>query len=218
MCLICCFSRSIRTSNANKRSRPILKSDIISKARAQPVQASEFRSRELLALVADLQRTMLASPVPAAGLAAPQIGEDKCVFVLNLKSHPLAPNRFVAYVNPSLAVTDSRRMAVLDNCLSTPYLWGRTDRWAGVEVTACRPDGSRFVAQAAGVGAHALQHEMDHLAGALFTDFLTPGSSTFDMRERDPREFWQELEQDYHRTVSQFGGADIALHDLQDDL
>eukprot|EP00457_Paulinella_chromatophora_P010998 gb/GEZN01011118.1/.p1 GENE.gb/GEZN01011118.1/~~gb/GEZN01011118.1/.p1 ORF type:complete len:221 (+),score=16.95 gb/GEZN01011118.1/:29-691(+) len=215
------FVRNLGKGRRLRNARPILTCTSIPcehpilRKRVALVQEEEFGTLFLKELIKDLKESIVNSTTPADGLAAPQIGIDKAIFMLNIKKSPKGPNNFVAYINPEMKVIDSREMKILDCCLSVPNLWGRTLRHAGVEVQARRVDGSYFKARAYGHGAHVLQHEVDHLLGRVFTDVTLPGPpGIFDSRELDQEKWLEEFAEEYYDIRDRIGGLDIVIEDI----
>lgn len=151
---------------------------------AEPVGEEEFGSKELSGLVDDLIDTM--HDCNGAGIAAPQIGVSKRVFVAygsgNNPRYPYKPAfPLTVFVNPVLSflppATDDEpaQLDLIEGCLSVPGLRGRVQRFPRVEVRARRVDGSAFIVHATGLGAGTMQHEFDHLEGLLFSDIAAEG-------------------------------------------
>lgn len=122
------------------------------------------------ALVADLFDSMHAAS--GVGLAAPQIGVLKRVCVVNVTAHQ--PNsQPMALINPKITDYEGEQIGE-EGCLSFPDLYGDVKRYAWVEVEAIGLDGLSFKTAGEGFYARALQHEIDHLDGKLFIDYLSP--------------------------------------------
>ncbi len=122
------------------------------------------------ALVADLFDSMHAAA--GVGLAAPQIGVLKRVCVVDVTAHQ--PNcQPMALINPKIIGEEGEQVGE-EGCLSFPDLYGDVKRYAWVEVEAIGLDGQPFKTAGEGFYARALQHEIDHLDGKLFIDYLSP--------------------------------------------
>jgi peptide deformylase len=119
--------------------------------------------------VRDLAETMYAAP--GVGLAAPQIGVEQRVAVIDI-----APGRpeseLHVLVNPRIVDSEGRE-AGEEGCLSIPGLTEKVDRPRKVTVTAQGVDGRPIELAAEGFLARAACHEIDHLDGVLFIDRLT---------------------------------------------
>ena len=141
--------------------RPILTlGDPRLRLRGEPV--SSF-GRPLHALLDDLVATMRAAP--GVGLAAPQVGEPVAACVIEVG------DRLLELVNPKIvkAAGDDRD---LEGCLSIPGYYAYVTRREQVWVVAQDRKGRRIKASGVGLLARAMQHELDHLQGKLYIDYL----------------------------------------------
>jgi peptide deformylase len=100
------------------------------------------------------------------GLAAPQVGVSKRVVVVDVGEGVWE------LINPEIVFQDGEELGV-EGCLSIPGMAGEVNRAARVKVRALDGDGREQVISAEGLGARALQHEIDHLDGILFIDRAT---------------------------------------------
>jgi peptide deformylase len=134
------------------------------------LKAKEVRKFDasLQALAEDLFETM--EDVGGIGLAAPQIGVSLQVFVIDLKE---GPKTKLAVVNPVLTLS-GRTEPFREGCLSIPGISGEVLRPADAHLEALTLEGKKFVMDASGLLARAMQHETDHLNGIFFVDRLTP--------------------------------------------
>ena len=130
-------------------------------------------------LIADLVDTMRASPA-CVGLAAPQIGVSRRVFVADLTGHPKAPDAhgLIVLCDPVLVAAESPVVG-REGCMSVPDLTGDVARATQVVMRGLAPDGSERVVEAAGFEARALLHELDHLDGLLFLDRVSSGRHVY---------------------------------------
>lgn len=103
------------------------------------------------------------------GLAAPQIGVNSRLFVIEIKG---VEKR--AYINPQIIETSIETDTSEEGCLSIPGIWCEVQRPARVTVQAQDVEGKVFTVKADGLLARAIQHEYDHLNGVLFVDRLDP--------------------------------------------
>jgi peptide deformylase len=122
------------------------------------------------ALVRDLFDSMKAAE--GVGLAAPQLGVLKRVVVVDVsRQHPqILP---ISFINPRILSAEGREIGE-EGCLSFPDLYGPVPRHVRVRVEALDINGVQFAVDAEGFYARALQHEIDHLDGKLFIDYLSP--------------------------------------------
>jgi peptide deformylase len=135
----------------------------------RPTRAVEGFDAELARLVDDLAETMYAAP--GVGLAAPQVGIDLRVAVVDVAPGK-AESRLHVLVNPR--VVDASGSQVDDEgCLSIPGLTEKVVRPALIRVAAQTASGEPYELEAEGYLARAFCHEIDHLDGVLFVDRLT---------------------------------------------
>lgn len=121
-------------------------------------------TEEVLALVADMFETMYAAE--GIGLAAPQVGRTERVFVMDVDENPLV------MVNPEIVQREGSERAE-EGCLSIPEIFGDVDRATRVVARAIGVDGKLFEVEMTGLAARCIQHELDHLDGKLFIDYMS---------------------------------------------
>jgi peptide deformylase len=139
--------------------------DDVLRVRCEPVESFDG---ELAALVADLVETMHAAP--GVGLAAPQVGVTRRVFVVDL-SVGEDPDQVHVFVNPRI-VEEEGQVVDFEGCLSLPEMSEKVERPQRVVVEAQGVDGEPFRREAEEWLARAICHENDHLDGVLFVDRL----------------------------------------------
>jgi peptide deformylase len=133
---------------------------------ARPVAAVDERLRRL---VADMLETMYAAE--GVGLAATQVDVHERVVVMDTSEQHDQP---VVLINPEI-VRRSPEMAVNEEgCLSVPQTYDRVERHARVTVRALDREGQAFELEAEGLAAVCVQHELDHLMGRVFVEYLSP--------------------------------------------
>ncbi len=133
---------------------------------AQPVVAVDARIRQL---VDDMLETMYASE--GVGLAATQVDVHERVIVMDTSESRDQP---LVLINPEL-VARSEEMSFSDEgCLSVPAIYDKVARHARVTVRALNREGDTFEMEAEGLSAICVQHEMDHLIGRVFVEYLSP--------------------------------------------
>jgi peptide deformylase len=132
--------------------------------RAEPV--TKFDS-ELKTFVADLFETMYSAP--GIGLAATQVNVHKRILVCDVGVDGKQP---YCFINPEIVHVEGKTNAE-EGCLSVPEYYDFIDRAASIRVRAFDPDGREFELTAEGMLAVCIQHEMDHLDGKLFVDYLS---------------------------------------------
>lgn len=148
--------------------RPILRlgADVL----CHPARPVAHLGDELRSLVRDMADTMYASK--GIGLAAPQIGVDARVFVVDLTGPERASDLHV-FVNPSFVSREGMQLGE-EGCLSVPGFDATVARAARVVLRAQDLDGGWHTVEATRLLARAFEHEMDHLDGRLFVDRLKP--------------------------------------------
>lgn len=125
---------------------------------------------EIRQLAADMLETMYAAP--GIGLAAPQVGVTKRVIVMDcIKDGPPEP---IALVNPEIVWASEDQTVYEEGCLSIPEVYNDITRPAEVTVRWTDLDGKTQERQFSGLSATCVQHEIDHLDGKLFIDYLGP--------------------------------------------
>ncbi len=140
--------------------------DPVLRVRCRAVERFDPRLR---ALVSDMVETMYAAP--GVGLAAPQVGVEERVAVID-PSVGDDPDALLVLVNPEITVTDGTATEA-EGCLSIPEFQEKVTRHASLSVRAHDADGQPVAVEATGILARVIQHELDHLDGVLFVDRLT---------------------------------------------
>ena len=123
-------------------------------------------------LAADMLETMYDAP--GIGLAAPQVGVLQRMIVLDCVKDETLPARPLVMLNPEV-VWASDAMSIYDEgCLSIPEQYGEVERPAEVEVRWSDLETTEHTERFSGLWATCVQHEIDHLDGKLFIDYLRP--------------------------------------------
>jgi len=135
------------------------------RTRAAPVTVFDARLKQF---VADMLETMYAAN--GVGLAATQVNVHQQVLVIDMSDER---NRPLVLINAEIVEKDGAQV-YQEGCLSFPGLYADVTRALKVKVNAHDVDGKAFVYEAEGPLAVAVQHEMDHLAGKVFVDHLSP--------------------------------------------
>ena len=125
---------------------------------------------ELQSLVDDMAETMYAAP--GVGLAAPQIGVSKRLFIIDI-SDGEGPSDLRVFINPTIVQADGE-IGWEEGCLSFPGVHQEIRRAEKVRVKAQDRHGKWFELEADGLMAVAVQHENDHVEGRLMIDHLSP--------------------------------------------
>jgi len=123
---------------------------------------------EIRTLIDDMFETMYDAP--GIGLAATQVNVHKQIIVMDLSEDKSEPRVFI---NPKVEVLDGDLEAMQEGCLSVPGFYEDVKRIEHVRITAKDRNGDDFELEATGLLAVCIQHEMDHLNGKLFVDYLS---------------------------------------------
>ena len=132
---------------------------------ARPVAAVDERIRQL---ADDLLETMYEAD--GVGLAATQVDVHERVIVMDTSEQHDHP---VVLINPELTWASPEFAISEEGCLSVPLIYDRVERHARVKVRALNRDGQLFELDAEGLSAVCVQHEMDHLLGKVFVEYLS---------------------------------------------
>ena len=133
---------------------------------AEPVIEVDSRIKKL---IDDMFETMYAAP--GIGLAATQVDVHERVVVMDISDNQQAPRVFI---NPTIVVLDETLGEYDEGCLSVPGFYETVNRPTRIAVTALNQEGETFTEELQGLMAICLQHEIDHLEGKLFVDYLSP--------------------------------------------
>lgn len=134
----------------------------------KPTQLITHFDEQLQTLIDDMYETMYAAD--GIGLAAPQIGISLKLAVLDVTRER---KQQICIINPEI-IASSGQDYLEEGCLSVPGAYDKAPRALQVTVRALDRTGQAFEITAEGLLAHCLQHEIDHLQGKLFVDYLSP--------------------------------------------
>lgn len=134
---------------------------------AEPVPEVDRAVRKLMD---DMLDTMYAAP--GIGLAAPQVGVNKRVLVLDISRDPKDPQP-LRIANPEIVWASEERTKYEEGCLSLPDQFADVERPAKVRVRYLDENNQPVEIEADGLLATCLQHELDHLQGVLFVDHIS---------------------------------------------
>ncbi|MDT8398390.1 MAG: peptide deformylase [Pseudomonadales bacterium] len=132
---------------------------------AEPVSRIDAKLRNT---IADMLETMYAAP--GIGLAATQVNIHRRFLVLDISETHDQPQVFI---NPDITVIDPEPLGYEEGCLSVPGIYDLVERPRKIQVTALDQHGKAFDMTAEGLLAVCIQHEIDHLDGKLFVDYLS---------------------------------------------
>jgi peptide deformylase len=149
---------------------------------ARPLLIEEVHSEQVQQVIEDMVETMHA--VSGAGLAAPQVGQSVRLCVAEVRENPRYPGMpalpLRIWINPVITLlTQTKKVAMYEGCLSVPGLRGQVVRPATIRVESMDRDGLPQVDEFDGPLAAVAQHECDHLDGKLFVDHADPATLTF---------------------------------------
>ena len=136
------------------------------RTKAKPVAEVTDSTRRL---IADMFETMYDAP--GIGLAATQVNVHERILVIDVSDERRDPQVFI---NPEITVLDPKLGEYDEGCLSVPGFYETVCRPSRIRVTALNGDGESFTRELDGLQALCLQHEIDHLEGKLFVDYLSP--------------------------------------------
>jgi peptide deformylase len=132
---------------------------------AQPVATFDARLRRL---VADMAETMYAAP--GIGLAATQVDQHIQLIVIDVSE---TKDQLRVFINPRITWASEETVVCEEGCLSVPGIYDEVRRPARVRVRAQDANGAAFELDCDGLLAVCVQHEMDHLTGKVFVDYLS---------------------------------------------
>lgn len=129
---------------------------------------------ELSKLISDMADTMQAAH--GVGLAAPQVGVSRMLFLINWNHITEEDAKIKAYINPAILEFLGSRVEMQEGCLSLPEIWADVTRPSKVRVRYETLDGNSVEEVLDGLAARVFQHEYDHLIGILFIDRISPNA------------------------------------------
>ena len=135
------------------------------RTKAVPVEVVDD---EVRGIMDDMLETMYAAP--GIGLAASQVDIHRRIIVIDVSEDKSAPYYIV---NPEI-VTKAGKEISEEGCLSVPEYYASVERAEEITIKALGYDGQPYELEAEGLLAICIQHEMDHLNGKLFVDYLSP--------------------------------------------
>ena len=133
--------------------------------KASPVDKVNDQVRQT---VKDMFETMYNAP--GIGLAATQVNLQREIIVIDISEDKTEP---LCLINPEIVAKDGEE-EMQEGCLSVPGIFENVQRFENISVKALNEKGEEFKLEADGLLAVCIQHEMDHLQGKLFVDYLSP--------------------------------------------
>jgi peptide deformylase len=132
---------------------------------AKPVAHVDARIKKI---VADMAQTMYEAP--GVGLAATQVDIHERILVIDVSDNQ---DELMVFINPELVWASSEKKSWREGCLSVPEYYDEVERPDVIRVKALGLDGKEFEIEADGILSVCLQHEMDHLQGKVFVEYLS---------------------------------------------
>lgn len=146
-----------------------------------PAKKVEKLDQEIFDLIFDMNETMCSAQ--GIGIAAPQIGVDLQIFIvdLSLKDEIKYKNQKVVLINPEIINRSDKIISQEEGCLSFPGVSGSVPRPYKIKIKGLLPSGIYRTIEATDLFSRALQHEYDHLHGKLFIDHF----NDIDLKKND---------------------------------
>jgi peptide deformylase len=138
---------------------------------------------ELRKLIADMFETMYAAE--GIGLAAPQVGRPERLAVVDVEGKKFA------LINPKIIESSTATDKAEEGCLSIPEIYGDVERPSEVTIRAIDENGKEYEASGNELLGRCFQHEIDHLDGKLFIDYLSP------LKRRSALTKWEKSKDEY---------------------
>ena len=136
---------------------------------ADPLDGARIQTVEFQALLDNMFETMYIAP--GIGLAATQVDVHERFMVIDVTEGRDQP---LVFINPVIRARTSQLREHQEGCLSIPGIFADVTRADGIEVEALDRHGKQFVLEVDDLLATCIQHEIDHLDGKLFIDYLSP--------------------------------------------
>jgi peptide deformylase len=161
---------------------------------------------EHLKLIDDMFETMHRAQ--GIGLAAPQVGRTERIAVVDVEGgkQPLV------LINPAIVSLSQRQEKSEEGCLSIPDVFGDVERPESTVVRALDRDGRTIEIEASGLLARCLQHEIDHLNGKLFIDYLSV------LKRRAAMSQWSKIKDRYPGNIRVLTEEEVAEHHSDEEL
>ena len=145
----------------------VIEPDPILRKISQPIETVNYETKKLLD---DMLETMYAAP--GIGLAAVQVGILKRIIVIDISKEKEKKNPFFL-INPEIIFKSEKTSSYEEGCLSLPGHFAEIERPSECRVTYIDYNGKKRELKANGILSTCIQHEVDHLNGVLFIDYLS---------------------------------------------
>lgn len=159
---------------------------------------------ELRKLIADMFETMYAAE--GIGLAAPQVGRTERLAVVDVDG------KKYAMINPEILATSGAPEKAEEGCLSIPDIYGDVERPAEVTIRAIDENGNEYEANGAELFGRCIQHEIDHLDGKLFIDYLSP------LKRKAALSKWEKAKGDYPGNIRKVRAEEKGEHHHETEM
>ncbi len=156
---------------------------------------------EVRTLIADMFETMYAAE--GIGLAAPQVGRTERVAVVDVEG------RKFALINPEIVSTEAPSDKAEEGCLSIPDIYGDVERPSQVTIQFTDENGLGREVTATALLGRCFQHEIDHLDGKLFIDYLSP------LKRRSALSKWEKAKEEYPGNIRKVRTEQPGAHHQQ---
>lgn len=174
--------------------------DPILREETEPVGAI---TDDIRRLVKDMFETMYLAK--GIGLAAPQVGRSERLAIVDVEENP------IVIINPEIIESDSKTAKSEEGCLSIPDVYGDVERPVRVRVRATDLDGKEFEIEAGELLGRCLQHEIDHLHGKLFLDYMSV------LKRRSAMAKWQKEKDKYPGFIRKLENDPPRTHEHPDE-
>ncbi len=142
------------------------KDNKILRSKSKPID--DVADPKIQKLIKDMQET-LENSENGIGLAAPQIGRNLQVFVIDPE---FSKDGHTVFINPEITKVSRKKVVLDEGCLSVPGKWDELGRPEKATIKAINENGKKFKVRGKGILARLFCHEVDHLKGVLFIDHL----------------------------------------------
>ena len=159
---------------------------------------------ELRKLIADMFETMYAAE--GIGLAAPQVGRTERVAVVDVEGKKFA------LINPEVLSTSDAPEKAEEGCLSIPDIYGDVERPAEVTIRATDENGNQYQETAGELLGRCFQHEIDHLDGKLFIDYLSP------LKRKAALSKWEKAKEEYPGNIRKVRTEEKGQHHHETEM
>jgi peptide deformylase len=170
--------------------------------RAETNKVTEITA-DIRRLIDDMFETMYAAR--GIGLAAPQVGRTERLTVVNVDDEPLV------LINPEIIEFSTPTDKAEEGCLSIPDIYADVERPESIRFRAMDRDGKTFEREATELLARCVQHEIDHLHGKMFIDYLSV------LKKRSVMAKWAKEKEKYPGNVRVLTAEEIAKHHHRDE-